>query len=76
MILMLLQGRTQLEDTMDYGGVTGDPDFAFEPRGLVPFKGDDSCLKNRRNKRKVILYKSSWHDSKMALKGAFLRVIT
>ena len=39
------EGRTQLEDTMDYGGVTGDPVAgAFETGGLVPFKGDDSNL--------------------------------
>ena len=42
------EGKTQLEDTQDFGGTTGAPIsgdmLGFAAGGLVPFKGDDSNL--------------------------------
>ena len=42
------EGKTQLEDTQDFGGTTGAPIsgdmLGFAAGGLIPFKGDDSNL--------------------------------
>ena len=42
------EGKTQLEDTQDFGGTTGAPIsgdmLGFDAGGIVPFKGDDSNL--------------------------------
>ena len=74
------EGRTQLEDTMDYGGVTGDPVAgAFETGGLVPFKGDDSNLpkeqkgqkqQGKQKKGNPLLNLLGMTPIGMALKGA------
>ena len=74
------EGRTQLEDTMDYGGVTGDPIAgAFETGGLVPFKGDDSNLPKEQKEQKQqgeqekgnsLLNLLGMTPTGMALKGA------
>ena len=68
------EGRTQLEDTMDYGGVTGDPVAgAFETGGLVPFKGDDSNLPKEQKEQKKgnpLLNLLGMTPTGMALKGA------
>ena len=74
------EGRTQLEDTMDYGGVTGSPEAgAFETGGLVPFKGDDSNLPKEQKEQKQqggqekgnpLLNLLGMTPTGMALKGA------
>ena len=61
------EGKTQLEDTQDFGGTTGAPIsgdmLGFDAGGLIPFKGDDSNLpkeqkvqQSQQGRRKRIIH--------------------